>query len=139
MADGLREHRRDSFRGETAKSFASITGTELSRPNLAGRVLKPAAVAVGLPWVSFHTFRHTCASLLFAAGKNVKQVQEWLGHSDPGFTLRTYVHLMDEGLGEATFLDVAVTADVRKVNAGSTERPETAANERTPDRAHYAL
>jgi integrase len=39
----------------------------------------------------------------------VKQVQEWLGHSDPGFTLRTYVHLMDEGLGGAEFLDAAVT------------------------------
>jgi hypothetical protein len=35
----------------------------------------------------------------------VKQVQEWLGHADPGFTLRTYVHLMDEGLGDAAFFD----------------------------------
>ena len=139
MVDRLREHRRDSFRGETAPLFASVTGTELNRPNLAGRVLKPAAAAAGLPWVSFHTFRHTCASLLFAAGKNVKQVQEWLGHSDPGFTLRTYVHLMDEGLGEPTFLDMAVTSDVRKVNAGSTDRPETAVKERPPERARYAL
>ena len=32
---------------------------------------------------------------LFAGGKNVKQVQEWLGHADPAFTLRTYVHLVD--------------------------------------------
>jgi integrase len=56
----------------------------------------------------FHTFRHTCASLLFDAGRNVKQVQEWLGHADPGFTLRTYVHLMDAGVGDAEFMD-AVT------------------------------
>jgi integrase len=59
--------------------------------------------------VSFHTFRHTCASLLFEAGKDVKQVQEWLGHADPAITLRTYVHLMDDGLGDADFLDLAVT------------------------------
>jgi hypothetical protein len=26
-------------------------------------------------------------------------VQEWLGHADPGFTLRTYVHLLDAGVG----------------------------------------
>ena len=52
--------------------------------------------------------RHTCASLLFESGKNVEQVQEWLGHADPGFTLRTYVHLMDDGLGDADFLDLAV-------------------------------
>ncbi len=67
-------------------------------------MLKPAAKAAGFvvpaegenepaAWVSFHTFRHTCASLLFEAGRNVKQVQEWLGHVDPGFTLSTYVHL----------------------------------------------
>lgn len=41
----------------------------------------------------------------------MKQVQEWLGHADPGFTLRTYIHLLDEGLGDAAFLDDAVTSD----------------------------
>ena len=57
-------------------------------------------------------FRHTCASVLFAAGKNLKQVQEWLGHADPGFTLRTYVHLMDDGLGDAQFLDDLASPEV---------------------------
>ncbi len=65
----------------------------------------PAAEGLGLGWIGFHTFRHTCASLLFDHGRNVKQVQEWLGHADPGFTLRTYVHLLDDGLGSADFLD----------------------------------
>jgi integrase len=83
-------------------------------------VLSPAALSIGLAVdvdgrdkqrssVSFHTFRHTCASLLFAEGRNVKQVQEWLGHADPGFTLRTYVHLLDEGLGDPTFLDEVIS------------------------------
>ena len=36
-----------------------------------------AAERAGVPWVSFHTFRHTWLAL-FAAGKNVKQVQAWL-------------------------------------------------------------
>ena len=49
-----------------------------------------------------------CASLLFAAGKNPKQVQEWLGHHDAAFTLRTYVHLLEEGVGDAAFFDVIV-------------------------------
>ena len=35
-------------------------------------------------------------------------MQEWLGHEDPGFTLRTYLHPMDDGLGDAHFLDRAV-------------------------------
>lgn len=58
--------------------------------------------------MTFHTFPHTCASLLFDNGRNIKQVEEWLGHSDPEFTLRTYVHLMDSGVGDAEFFDEAV-------------------------------
>jgi hypothetical protein len=49
---------------------------------------------------------------LFGAGKNVKQVQEWLAHHDPGFTLRTYVHLVDGGLGDADFLDDLVVGGI---------------------------
>jgi integrase len=41
--------------------------------------------------------------MLFEAGRDVKQVSAWLGHSDPAFTLRTYVHLMDAGVG--AFMD----------------------------------
>jgi integrase len=49
--------------------------------------------------------------LLFEHARNIKQVQEWLGHADPGFTLRTYVHLMDAGVGDAEFFDDAVGTD----------------------------
>jgi integrase len=35
-------------------------------------------------------------------------VAEWLGHADPSFTLRTYVHLMDAGVGDASFFDSEV-------------------------------
>jgi len=73
----------------------------------------------------FPHVRHTCASRLFAAGKNVKQVQEWLGRADPAFTLRTYVHLLDEGLGDAEFMDAVVAAESDRVNTGSTGGPET--------------
>jgi integrase len=83
MVERLWALRRDTYRGDTFPVFASVTGTEVSRPNVAGRVLKPAVKAVGLDWVSFHTFRHTCASLLFDGGKNVKQVQEWLATPTP--------------------------------------------------------
>lgn len=76
-----------------------------STPTDMAVALGLAAVRAEVPWVGFHTFRHTCASLLFASGKNVKQVQVWLGHADPGFTVRTYIHLMDDGLGDAGFLD----------------------------------
>lgn len=89
--------------------FTDHLGRPLTDHWLRHNVLDKAAAASGLGWVGFHSFRHTCASLLFAGGKNVKQVQEWLGHSDPGFTLRTYVHLIDDGLGDAEFLDGATS------------------------------
>jgi integrase len=119
MAAKLIAHRRDHYGGEEGPVFASSVGTELIPANVARTVLHPAARSVGvkLDGRPFHTFRHTCASLLFEAGRNVKQVQEWLGHADAGFTLRTYVHLMDEGVGDAEFLDSAVSA---RVTAGAT-------------------
>ncbi len=54
-----------------ALAFTTLTGRQLNRSNLWRDVLRPAAVRAEVPWVGFHTFRHTCASLLFAAGKNV--------------------------------------------------------------------
>jgi integrase len=88
--------------------FLSPLGRPLQRHNLHNRVLAPAREAAGVDWASFHTFRHTCASLAFEAGRNIAQMSAWLGHADPSFTLRTYVHLMDEGLGDATFMDAVV-------------------------------
>ena len=60
--------------------------------------------------------------MLFAQGRNVKQVQEWLGHATPTITLDTYVHLMDEGVGEAL--------ELQGGNKKATQHPETAANGR---------
>ncbi len=134
MARALWQRRSQSrHRKDEDPVFTTTTGTALHHANLRRRVLVPAAERAGVPWISFHTFRHTCASLLFDGGKNVKQVQEWLGHSDPGFTLRTYVHLMDEGLGDASFLDVAVG------NARATEAAQTAANEDAPQQPQTRL
>lgn len=85
--------------------FASAGGKCLDVSNVRSRVLRPTARRARLDGVGFHTFRHTCASLLFAAGKDLKQVQHWLGHHDPAFTLSTYVHLLEGGLGDAAFFD----------------------------------
>jgi integrase len=85
--------------------FTAERGGRLVHGNLLGRVLKPAAVEAGLAewvqtekgrkpesWVGCHTFRHTCATILFRRGWNAPQVQRFLGHSDPAFTLRgTYI------------------------------------------------
>jgi len=112
MRDTLLALRGKRYGGPQAPVWATRRGQPLDAHNLRSRVLRPTVAALGLEWVGFHTFRHTCASLLFAGGKDVKVVQTWLGHADPGFTLRTYVHLMDEGLGSADFLDAQVCPQV---------------------------
>lgn len=85
--------------------FKAPKGGRLDNSNLRASVLVPARTRAGLEWVTFHTMRHTCASLLFKSGKDLKQVQKWLGHHSPAFTLERYVHLMDEGLGDAEDLE----------------------------------
>lgn len=77
----------------------NVGGSPLDPDNLYARVLRPAAAEAGVEWAGFHTFRHTVASRLFAEGRNAVQVQRWLGHHSPSFTLDTYVHLLDPDLG----------------------------------------
>jgi len=102
----LRERRRDAeWPRDDDLVFPSLTGTPLMDGNLRKRTLKPAAEEAGAPWAGFHTFRHTCASMLFERGANAKQVQRWLGHHSPAFTLDCYVHLLADDLGEP--LDLA--------------------------------
>ncbi|MGW3471124.1 hypothetical protein ACWDKQ_22305 [Saccharopolyspora sp. NPDC000995] len=41
-----------------------------------------------------HALRHFYASVTLADGVNIKELAEYLGHHDPGFTLRTYAHML---------------------------------------------
>ncbi len=47
----------------------------------------------GLRKMRFHDLRHSCASLLLANDVPLKQIQEWLGHSDFSTTANIYAHL----------------------------------------------
>lgn len=47
----------------------------------------------GMKKIRFHDLRHSCASLLLVNGVPLKQIQEWLGHSDFSTTANIYAHL----------------------------------------------
>ena len=49
--------------------------------------------AHGMPHIRLHELRHSCASLLINAGFTLKDVQEWMGHSDIKMTANIYGHL----------------------------------------------
>ena len=66
-----------------------------------GRIILPGYVShnfkkllqkYDLPEIRFHDLRHTAGSLLLAQGVNIKQIQEFLGHSDVTTTLNIYTH-----------------------------------------------
>jgi integrase len=96
----LREyHKTTEWPGDEDPVFAASNGGCLDAENLRRRTLKPTREEACLEWVGFHTFRHTCATLLFAEGRNAVQVQRWLGHHSAAFTLATYVHLLDGDIG----------------------------------------
>ena len=51
--------------------------------------------------ITLHEARHTCASLLIAAGVNAKALSVIMGHATIAMTFDTYGHLMPGGLDEA--------------------------------------
>ncbi|MET8305853.1 site-specific integrase [Micromonospora sp. NPDC005173] len=72
-------------------------GLALSRSMFNSGVWKPAIRATGIPddrHNGMHVLRHTYASVLLDAGESIKALSAYLGHADPGFTLRTYTHLL---------------------------------------------
>ncbi|MGW3266773.1 tyrosine-type recombinase/integrase [Streptomyces sp. NPDC001056] len=69
-----------------------------------------------------HALRHFYASVLLDAGENIRALSQYLGHSDPGFTLRTYTHLMPSSEGRTRN---AVDALYRSSNSQD-HGPETA-------------
>lgn len=113
--------------GDDELVFSSGAGTFVDPDNLAERVLAPACAEAGVEWAGFHTFRHTVASRLFAEGRNAVQVQRWLGHHSPAFTLATYVHLLDADLGEPLAPQSAntVQTDATAIDAIAESAPTT--------------
>lgn len=58
--------------------------------------IKQIAKKAGLYPITSHGFRHTHATLLFASGMDIKQVQARLGHSNVQTTLNIYTHAMKD-------------------------------------------
>jgi integrase len=82
--------------------FPSDVGTPLSVRNLDRRHFKEILIAAKLPDIRLYDLRHTCATLLLAAGENPKVVSERLGHSSVVLTLDCYTHVLPTMQEDAT-------------------------------------
>ena len=81
--------------------FASSRGTPLEHRRIV-KVFKWALLRAGLKTtIRLYDCRHTAASLLYAQGVPELQIAAILGHTDPGFTLRTYTHVFKKSRREA--------------------------------------
>lgn len=104
---GLRSHRaRQAERRLAAGAawtdeglvFDRGDGRPMANEVMAGR-LRRAAKAAKVPPITPHGLRHTCATLLLAAGVHPKIVQERLGHATIGETMDRYSHVL-QGMQE---------------------------------------
>ena len=71
----------------------------LTRAYYTHNAWKPALLSAGVERSrenGMHALIHHYASVLLETGVSIRAVSEYLGHNDPGFTLRTYAHLMPE-------------------------------------------
>jgi integrase len=100
----LVQHKRQQAEKRLAKGpayknrdlvFATSTGQPLDQINLSRRHFKPTLKVAGLSTTfRIYDLRHSCATLLLAAGENPKVVSERLGHASVALTLDIYSHVL---------------------------------------------
>lgn len=96
--DELNRHRKAMLAaGADVRSGPVFLDDEGSAPlpgSLQRKYLLPILAKAGLPSYGVYALRHTCATVLLAAGVNPKIVSERLGHSTITLTLDSYSHIL---------------------------------------------
>lgn len=108
LVELLREHRREQLNARLASPvwadpdlvFATNVGTAIE-PRNVNRSWAALRKRAGVPGIRVHDLRHAAASMAFAAGAPVKEVQAMLRHSKESTTSDLYVHVF-ESVRQAT-------------------------------------
>ena len=81
-------------------------------PDTISDYSRPICIEAKVPNIRLHDARHTCGTLMHMQGVPIVVISAWLGHADPAFTMRTYVHNQDDALkvAAATLQQVVSTS-----------------------------
>ncbi len=97
--------------GQRGYLFQTSTGKPVDVSNFYKWTWRPALKRAGLPEsITPHSLRHGTASLLLNQNVPVPVVSRYLGHANPGVTMKTYAHVIDGTSGMAgTAMDDAIS------------------------------
>ncbi len=123
VLQALRQHRQQERLERLAAGNARCNTDDLVFTTRQGRWPDPQNVYrdfkavlrhAGLPTtIRLHDLRHAMATQWLAAGVPIKVVAERLGHSDVGFTLRVYGHVLAGQQAEAAAQMETISLDNR--------------------------
>jgi integrase len=103
--------------------FETSKGTPYGDTNLLHRELKPAGRKIGAPWLNWHTFRRTHATLLQFVGGSLKDAQAQLGHSKLSTTLDFYTFAIPAHQREAVQKLGELLTNVDEIRQSDRELP----------------
>lgn len=92
---------RDNFNPKTKTLLVSKYGSKMSSTAIE-KIIKKAYKLSGINDENYcvHTLRHTCATLLYRNGTDIRTIQELLGHVQID-TTEIYTHLHDQEVMDA--------------------------------------
>ena len=96
LIQGLRKWKLACPANEHDLVFPSSEGRPSQHDNVVKRHYNPALRNAGLRQVSFHSLRHSNASMRIQAGQNIKYIQSQMGHASINITLDIYGHLFND-------------------------------------------
>jgi integrase len=126
----LRAHKAKQLEIRFAVKLGNVGSETLVFSTVEGDLISPHSItrawgrirrAKKLPKVSFHSFRHTHASMLIANGTvDILSISRRLGHSKASVTLDVYGHLLPGGDAAVT---KAISTALSKTANGSSKQP----------------
>lgn len=105
VAELLKKYKREFYPFSRANAFVFPSDKDVCfprNPHAITRRVKNFMTKNGLPDLSPHDLRHSCATLLLDNGADIKSVQEILGHTDASTTLNFYVRADMRNMQTAT-------------------------------------